>query len=80
MILSQQVLETRRELARLVSTRAARHANDDEPAGLLAMANRFVAIGGGGDVKSYIEHQFKTKRCVAQCARNSYATRELSPC
>lgn len=73
------VLETRRELERLVSTRAARRANDDEREGLLKMANRFVAIGDGGDVKAYIEHQFKTKRYVAQCARNPYATRALSP-
>jgi len=73
------VLEARRELERLVSTRAARRSNDDERAGLRQMADRFVEIGESGDVVAYIDHQFKTKRYVAKCARNPYATRALSP-
>lgn len=73
------VLETRRELERLVSLRAAKRATDEERAQLTELSNLIEEAGKSHDVQSYLKYHFKIKSFVAQCARNSYATRALIP-
>jgi DNA-binding GntR family transcriptional regulator len=73
------VLETRRELERLVSLRAAKRATDEERAELTELATSIEAAGKSGDVLAYMKYHFKTKPFVAQCARNPYAARALFP-
>jgi DNA-binding GntR family transcriptional regulator len=74
-----KVLETRRELERLVSSRAALRANDDERLALRKMADGIEVAGQAKDVHAYLRHHFVLKRFVASAARNAYAERALRP-
>lgn len=73
------VLDTRRVLEKLVSVRAAVRASPAERAKLRTMADAIEAAGQRHDVHAYILNHFETKRYVAQCARNPYASRALRP-
>lgn len=73
------VLETRHVLESLVSSRAARHAEEKERDRLRAMAAGIEKAGEELDVHAYIAAHFEIKRFVAACARNAYAERALRP-
>ena len=73
------VLDTRRVLEKLVSLRAAKCCTQAERAQLLVMADGIEAAGKARDVHAYLEHHFKIKRFVSQCARNRFAERALRP-
>jgi DNA-binding GntR family transcriptional regulator len=73
------VIETRRELERLVSLRAAKLALADERAQLNVIADSIEGAGNRDDVFAYLKFHFELKRFVALCARNPYAARALGP-
>lgn len=73
------VLETRRVLEALVSTRAARKCTDEERVKLREMADAIQEAGDASDVRGYIHWHFEIKRFVAACGRNPYAARALQP-
>jgi DNA-binding GntR family transcriptional regulator len=73
------VLETRHVLESLVSSRAARHAREDERARLRTMAASIEKAGKKLDVHAYIAAHFEIKRFVAACARNIHVERALRP-
>lgn len=73
------VIETRRELERLVSLRAAKLALANERSQLNMLADSIEGAGNRDDVFAYLKFHFELKRFVAQCARNPYATKALSP-
>ncbi len=73
------VVETRRELERLVSLGAAKHALIDERAQLNVLADSIEGAGNRGDVFAYLKFHFELKRYVASCAKNPYASRALIP-
>ncbi len=73
------VLETRHVLESLVSSRAARHADEEERDRLRAMALGIEKAGEELDVHAYIAAHFEIKRFVTACARNVHAERALRP-
>jgi DNA-binding GntR family transcriptional regulator len=73
------VLETRRELEALVSSRAARRATDAERAQLRKLAQHIEKAGKEDDVKAYLALHFEIKHFVSAAARNPYAERALTP-
>ncbi|MGA7323119.1 MAG: GntR family transcriptional regulator [Rhodomicrobium sp.] len=73
------VLETRRELERLVSVCAARRASDEERKLILDQARALKSVGRKKDVIGYLRHHFAAKKYAAACSRNPFAARALSP-
>ncbi len=73
------VLEARRELERLVSVSAARRAIDAERQLIIQQARALRAAGNNEDVIGYLRHHFAAKKYAADCSRNPYAARALSP-
>jgi DNA-binding GntR family transcriptional regulator len=73
------VLETRRELERLIATLAARRASPAERAQLPEMAAATQNAGAGGDVIGYVRSLFVGNRFLAQCSRNPYAFQAIAP-
>ncbi|MCW5619731.1 MAG: GntR family transcriptional regulator [Burkholderiales bacterium] len=73
------VLELRRELERLVASRAARRATTDEKSQLPAMAKAIEDASRTRDVLAYIKGSYAVARFLAQCARNPFVTDMLSP-
>lgn len=73
------VLEARCELERLVSVYAARRANNAERAAHIEIAESLREAGDARDVIAYLRAHFAAKKFAAQCARNPYAARALSP-
>jgi DNA-binding GntR family transcriptional regulator len=73
------VLETRRELERLVSACAARRALEEERKLILEQARALRIAGSKKDVIGYLRHHFAAKKYAAACSRNPFAARALSP-
>ncbi len=73
------ILETRRELERLVSVSAARRATEAERKLILQKAGALRAAGIKKDVIGYLRYHFAAKKYAADCSRNPYAARALSP-
>jgi DNA-binding GntR family transcriptional regulator len=73
------VLETRRELERLISASAARRALESERKLILQQARSLRTAGNKRDVIGYLRSHFATKKYAALCSRNPYAARALSP-
>lgn len=73
------VLELRRELERLVASRAARRATADEKSQLPAMAKAIENASKARDVLAYIRGSYAVARFLAQCARNPFVADMLSP-
>jgi DNA-binding GntR family transcriptional regulator len=73
------VLELRRELERLVASRAARRATADEKSQLPAMAKAIEDASKRRDVLAYIKGSYAVARFLAQCARNPFFADMLSP-
>ena len=73
------VLETRRELERLIATRAARRASADEKKTLSEMAQALLAAGKAGDVVEMLRQYFVAKKYMARCAGNRFSEQALAP-
>lgn len=73
------VLETRRELERLIATRAARRASADEKKTLAAMAQALLAAGKAGDVVEMLRQYFVAKKFMARCAGNRFSEQAIAP-
>ncbi len=73
------VLDTRRELERLVSVSAARRASGAERQSHRQAALQLRAVGEARDVLRYLRVHFALKRFTCACARNPFAARALSP-
>ena len=71
------VLETRRELERLITVRAARRASATERAKLSELASEIDAAGSSGDIKLFLRHYYSAKTFLGACARNPHAVRSL---
>ena len=73
------VLDTRRELERLVSVSAARRATGQEREAHRLAAARLRDVGQEHDPVLYLRVHFALKKFTCACARNPFATRALSP-
>lgn len=73
------VLETRRELERLIATRATRRASADEKKTLAAMAQALLAAGKAGDVVEMLRQYFVAKKFMARCAGNRFSEQAIAP-
>lgn len=73
------VVEMRRELDRLIATRAARRSRPDERARIEEYARDLLDMAEEGDVHRYLREHVKVRRFVADCARNKFAAAALSP-
>lgn len=73
------ILETRRELDRLIASRAARRATDAEKSTLMQMAQTIRKTGKRRDVTKFVKLFFEAKRFLSSCARNRYAEHAVAP-
>ena len=73
------VLETRRELERLISTRAARRASTEEKQALSAMAQALLEAGNAGDIVEMLRQYFVAKNFMARCAGNRFSEQAIAP-
>jgi DNA-binding GntR family transcriptional regulator len=73
------VLEMRRELERLVATRAARRATVDERRYLAKTADLFMEAGATDDALKFLRVHFESKRFLIACARNPFAENAFGP-
>jgi DNA-binding GntR family transcriptional regulator len=73
------VLETRRELERLIATRATRRASADEKKTLASMAQALLAAGKAGDVVEMLRQYFVAKKFMARCAGNRFSELAIAP-
>lgn len=73
------VLETRRELERLISGRAARRASAAERQTLAAMAQALLAAGKAGDIVELLRQYFVAKKFMARCAGNRFCEQAIAP-
>ena len=73
------VLETRRELERLIAQRAARRALPNEREQMRAAAATLEAAGESGDVLLYLRSLYVANRLMAQLARNTFAAEAIAP-
>jgi DNA-binding GntR family transcriptional regulator len=73
------VLDTRRELERLVSVHAARRASHAEREAHIIAADNLRRAGEARDPIQYLRVHFALKKFTCTCARNPYAARALSP-
>jgi len=73
------VLETRRELERLIATRAARRASAEDKKTLAAMAQALLKAGKAGDVVEMLRQYFVAKTFTASCAGNRFSAQAIAP-
>ena len=73
------VLETRRELERLIATRAARRASVEDKKTLAAMAQALLKAGKSGDVVEMLRQYFVAKTFTAACAGNRFSAQAIAP-
>ena len=73
------VLETRRELERLIAARAARRSSVAERKTLAAMAQALLAAGQAGDVVELLRQYFVAKSFMAHCAGNRFSEQAIPP-
>jgi DNA-binding GntR family transcriptional regulator len=73
------VLETRRELERLIATRATRRASAEEKKTLASMAQALLAAGKAGDVVEMLRQYFVAKKFMARCAGNRFSEQAIAP-
>lgn len=72
------LLEVRRELERLVATRAARRGTEAEREQCFKMADTLVAKLEHGVVE-FLRYHYQVKRFITEMARNPYAARAILP-
>jgi DNA-binding GntR family transcriptional regulator len=68
-----QVLETRRELDRLIARAAASRATEAERRGLATLADRMERAAAAGDIKAFLQHDNELNLGAARAARNDVA-------
>ncbi len=73
------VLETRRELERLISVRAARRAAAEDKQAMATMAHALIAAGKAGDVREMLRQYFIAKKFMAHCAGNRFSEQAIAP-
>lgn len=73
------VLETRRELERLIAARAARRASAAEKQTLAAMAQALLAAGKAGDIVELLRQYFVAKKFMTRCAGNRFSEQAIAP-
>ena len=73
------VLETRRELERLIATRAARRASAEDKKTLAAMAQALLKAGKAGDVVEMLRQYFVAKTFTADCSGNRFSAQAIAP-
>jgi DNA-binding GntR family transcriptional regulator len=73
------VLETRRDLERVVARRAARLSTTDERASLRAIGDEMTAAAERNDDVSFLRLDAELNELMAVCARNPFAERALAP-
>ena len=73
------VLETRRELERLVAQRAARRALPNEREQMRAAAAMLEAAGESGNVLAYLRGLYVANQLMGQLARNPFAAEAIAP-
>jgi DNA-binding GntR family transcriptional regulator len=74
------LLETRRELERLVATRAARRRTSAEAARLQACALALREAGENGDVLAFFRAHVQAEGLALQAARNPFLATAIVPC
>ncbi|MEP6740541.1 MAG: GntR family transcriptional regulator [Caldimonas sp.] len=73
------VLETRRELERLIAARAARRASAEEKQALSTMAQALLEAGNAGDIVEMLRQYFVAKNFMARCAGNRFSEQAIAP-
>jgi DNA-binding GntR family transcriptional regulator len=68
-----QVLETRRELDRLIARAAASRATPNERQDMEALARRMEGAAKLGDIKAFLKYDHEMNARAARCARNEVA-------
>ncbi|MGE0800623.1 MAG: GntR family transcriptional regulator [Lautropia sp.] len=74
------LLETRRELERLVATRAARRRNDAEAAIFRQHAAALRAAGRSGEIRAFFRVHVQAEALALQASRNPFAATAIAPC
>jgi DNA-binding GntR family transcriptional regulator len=74
------LLETRRELERLVSSRAARRRTDEEAAHFRANARALRDAGNQDDVLAFFRVHQRSEALALQACRNPFLATAISPC
>ncbi|WP_423391681.1 GntR family transcriptional regulator [Burkholderia sp. LMG 21824] len=73
------VLETRRELERLIAQRAARRASPEERAQIRDVADELDVAGESRDVVAYLRRVYVANQLTAQFSRNRFAAEAIAP-
>lgn len=73
------LLETRRELERLVASKAARRSTPSQREALSAVAARMEKAAQKSDLKIYLEADHDCDAILGEAARNPYAIQALAP-
>jgi DNA-binding GntR family transcriptional regulator len=73
------VLETRRELERLLAQRAARRALPEERVQMRETAGRLDEAGASQDVFAYLRNVYTANHLMAVLARNRFAAEAIAP-
>jgi DNA-binding GntR family transcriptional regulator len=74
------LLETRRELERLVASRAARRRSQAETPYFFELASSFRRVGRDGDVVSFMRLHAEAEDAVLKASRNAFAATAITPC
>lgn len=74
------LLETRRELERLVATRAARRRNAPEARQFAELAAALRQAGRKGDVVAFMRLHAEAEALALQATRNAFAATAIAPC
>jgi DNA-binding GntR family transcriptional regulator len=74
------LLETRRELERLIASRAARRRDAREALHFESLAGRFREVGRQGDVLEFIRLHSEAVRAAEEASRNRFAATAIAPC
>lgn len=73
------LLETRRELERLIATRAARRSTSDEKQAFAVMADDIERAATRGDDVTFLRTDREFNAFISQCARNPFAAAAIAP-
>lgn len=73
------VLETRRELQRLIAQRAARRSLPEEREQIREIAKKLDAAGESRDVVAYLRCVYAINQLIAQFSRNRFAAEAIAP-
>lgn len=74
------LLETRRELERLVASRAARRRTENEAAQFLAHAQALRSAGRTDDVLAFFRVHQRSEALALQASRNPFLATAIGPC